>query len=62
MSKSAKPLIELALAREGIKASPERLNEITACFHYIGIETMNKYLFNMFMEMWIDVLFKEKYE
>jgi hypothetical protein len=62
MSKSGKPLIELVLAREGIKASPERINEITACFDSIGIKTMNKYLFNMFMEMWIDVLIEEEYE
>lgn len=62
MSKSGKPLIQLVLAREGIKASPERISEITACFDSIGIQTMNKYLFNMFMEMWIDVLIKEKYE
>jgi hypothetical protein len=60
MSKSGKPLIELVLAREGIKVSPERLSEITASFDSIGIKTMNKYLFNMFMEMWIDVLIKEK--
>lgn len=54
-------MIETALESERIETTPERINEITACFESIKPETMDKRLFKEFMEMWINFLIRKKY-
>lgn len=60
MSKSARPLIELALWRNGIKTTSERIDKIVDS--YQSIDPMNRDVFNKFMEMWSNALKKESYE